>query len=52
MRTGLDLRFQMVAGVGITGPARHMSSVSQLYPNRVSTFRVICSICGSRPASP
>ena len=22
------------------------------YPNRVSTFRVICSICGSRPASP
>lgn len=23
-----------------------------LYPNRVSTFRVICSICGSRPASP
>ena len=22
------------------------------YPSRVSTFRVICSTCGSRPASP
>ncbi len=27
-------------------------AVSQHYPNRVRTFRVICSICGSRPASP
>lgn len=32
--------------------AHNVSSVSLLYPNRVSTFRVICSICGSRPASP
>jgi hypothetical protein len=27
-------------------------SPTRRYPNRVSTFRVICSICGSRAASP
>jgi hypothetical protein len=32
-------------------PPRAAVSVAH-YPSRVSTFRVICSICGSRPANP
>ena len=33
-------------------PARMNDPFLQLHPNRVNTFRVICSICWSRPASP